>query len=171
MSSKLLEFFDIPFCDLIVLLPTCLHCCGPLLRIQGMWYRTGTTNVAKICYSLLQESARYRSLCVTTWIRAAAESGKKCCTSIFTSFILFWCFCFFTCFFPRVNFCLGHIIILVVFIEGIIEGFIYLLNCLAGLLLGAALSFLASSVSGKLLCHIVTTINLVWSLPTSMELS
>lgn len=108
-------------------------------------------------WELQQESARYRSPCVTTWIRAAAESGKKFVPQSLPLF-LFYCFCFFTCLFLHLRQLLPwsyhnpsdiH--------RGIIEGFIYLLNLLAGLLLGAALSFLASSVSGKLSCHIVTT--------------
>lgn len=124
-------------------------------------------------WKLLQESARCRSLYVTTWIRAAAEGGKKFCTSISTSFLLFCSTTFASL--PvsshtYIRFCLC-LIILVVFIEGIIEGLVYLLNYLAGLLLGAALSFLASSLSGKLSCHIAATINLVQSLPSSMELS
>lgn len=60
-----------------------------------------------IAWKRQQESARYRPLYVTTWIRVAAEGGKKFCTSIFSLYlfflILFYSFCFFTCFFPHLH--------------------------------------------------------------------
>lgn len=72
-----------------------------------------------------QDSARYRSLYVTTWIRAAAEGGKKFCTSIPTSSLLF-CSTTFASLpvssYTYIRFCLCLIIILVVFIEGIHGG-------------------------------------------------